>query len=29
MKFKLAINDKARGEPRTSVSTKYPAWTEV
>jgi hypothetical protein len=29
MKFKLAINGRARGEPRTSVSTKYPARTEV
>jgi hypothetical protein len=29
MKFKLAINGKARGEPRMSVSTEYPARTEV
>jgi hypothetical protein len=29
MKFKLAINGKARGKPRTSVSTEYLAWTEV
>jgi hypothetical protein len=29
MKFKLAFNGKARGEPRTSVSTEYPARTEV
>ena len=30
MKFKLAINGQARGEPRTSGSTEYPpARTEV
>jgi ABC-type uncharacterized transport system substrate-binding protein len=30
MKFELAINGKARGEPRTSGSTEYPpARTEV